>query len=373
MRDSTELFTRSDSTVYRKICENLRGQILSGNFAPGTRLPSVRELAATWGSSVFTIQTALKELVKQGWIDRRHGSGTFIADPKSRFLDVGIYYGGDFRTNTSTGFIRNLHFSMLDQLQRLKKRAHVFIDHRPDYKQKSVMPAVMKAIAERRIQALISPSINHFNCQALAELALPTAFISNPFSSKNTDFDTEQLFREGMRQLSAQGCRSVGLISNLWLSDSDTPAEQGYQKSYYDHFHQAAEAAEVATRDEWILRPDDFVHDLEKHGYDEMKKMLRLREKPDGIIVLPDMVAIGVVIAVLELGRTTAPKPMKFVFHRNAHIRLLCPFPVTWAISDEDVLAQGLIRMLQRQFDGKKVSPSRLPYIFKQGGRRVPE
>ena len=95
--------------------------------------------------------------------------------------------------------------------------------------------------------------------------------------------------------------------------------------------------------------------------------MLRLREKPDGIIVLPDMVAIGVVIAVLELGRQMARKPMKFVFHRNAHIRLLCPFPVTWAISDEDVLAQGLIRMLQRQFDGKKVSPSRLPYIFKQG------
>jgi hypothetical protein len=55
---------------------------------------------------------------------------------------------------------------------------------------------------------------------------------------------------------------------------------------------------------------------------------------------------------------------MKFVFHRNSRARLICPFPATWAISSEDLMAAELIGIIQKQFSGEKISPVFLPYSF---------
>jgi hypothetical protein len=58
------------------------------------------------------------------------------------------------------------------------------------------------------------------------------------------------------------------------------------------------------------------------------------------------------------------PDELKLVFHRNAHISMLCPFPVTWAISDEHAAAEGLVISLQKQFAGEKLSGVLVPYTF---------
>jgi len=38
----------------------------------------------------------------------------------------------------------------------------------------------------------------------------------------------------------------------------------------------------------------------------------------------------------------------------------------TWAISDEDTLAAGLLQLIKKQFNGEKVSPVLLAYTFKE-------
>jgi len=45
-------------TLYRQIHERIRGAILSGGLAPGTRLPSSRRLAADLGVSRNTVEPA---------------------------------------------------------------------------------------------------------------------------------------------------------------------------------------------------------------------------------------------------------------------------------------------------------------------------
>jgi GntR family transcriptional regulator len=44
----------------------------------GTRLPSERELSASWGVARMTLRRAVDALVTQGLVERRHGSGTFV-------------------------------------------------------------------------------------------------------------------------------------------------------------------------------------------------------------------------------------------------------------------------------------------------------
>lgn len=71
---------RSRSTLGRELAEGLRSRIMSGEFAPGQRLPSEAELGRFYGVSRVTVRTALRSLESQGLIDVRHGSGSFVSD-----------------------------------------------------------------------------------------------------------------------------------------------------------------------------------------------------------------------------------------------------------------------------------------------------
>ena len=48
----------------------------------GQPIPAERQLAADLGVSRLTLRAALDELVRDGYLDRRHGSGTYVTEPK---------------------------------------------------------------------------------------------------------------------------------------------------------------------------------------------------------------------------------------------------------------------------------------------------
>ncbi|MEV0317558.1 PLP-dependent aminotransferase family protein [Streptomyces sp. NPDC050658] len=65
----------------------LRDAVREGRLAPGTRLPPYRSLAADLGIARNTVADAYAELVAEGWLTARQGSGTRVADraaPPSR-------------------------------------------------------------------------------------------------------------------------------------------------------------------------------------------------------------------------------------------------------------------------------------------------
>ncbi|MFJ9737993.1 PLP-dependent aminotransferase family protein [Streptomyces sp. NPDC101166] len=58
----------------------LREAVRAGRLAPGTRLPPYRSLAADLGVARNTVADAYAELVAEGWLTARQGSGTRVAD-----------------------------------------------------------------------------------------------------------------------------------------------------------------------------------------------------------------------------------------------------------------------------------------------------
>jgi GntR family transcriptional regulator len=48
----------------------------------GDAIPSERQLSADFGVSRLTVRAALDDLVREGYLVRRHGSGTFVSEPK---------------------------------------------------------------------------------------------------------------------------------------------------------------------------------------------------------------------------------------------------------------------------------------------------
>ncbi|MEC3957661.1 PLP-dependent aminotransferase family protein [Nocardia sp. CDC153] len=62
-----------------RLMSALREAIRSGRLAPGTRLPPYRSLAADLGIARNTVAAAYAELVEEGWLTARQGSGTRVA------------------------------------------------------------------------------------------------------------------------------------------------------------------------------------------------------------------------------------------------------------------------------------------------------
>jgi DNA-binding transcriptional regulator YhcF (GntR family) len=64
--------------IYRQIYDAVRERVMSGELRPGTRLPSTRALAAELGVSRRTTLVAYEQLLAEGYVIGRVGSGTTV-------------------------------------------------------------------------------------------------------------------------------------------------------------------------------------------------------------------------------------------------------------------------------------------------------
>lgn len=69
-----------DRPLYLQIVENIQQKIISGEYPQGSRLASVRELAAEAAVNPNTMQKALAELERSGLVFSQRTSGRFITD-----------------------------------------------------------------------------------------------------------------------------------------------------------------------------------------------------------------------------------------------------------------------------------------------------
>lgn len=82
---------------YSQVAEQLRTGILSGQLAPGMRLPTERELCTEYGVSRITIRQALSLLEDEQLITRRQGSGTYVRQCPVRRIPLMIDFTGSVR------------------------------------------------------------------------------------------------------------------------------------------------------------------------------------------------------------------------------------------------------------------------------------
>lgn len=72
------------SKLAESVAQQLLNQIRGNGLAPGTRMPSERELMTALGVGRSTIREAMNGLAMLGVVDIRHGQGVFVVDPEAR-------------------------------------------------------------------------------------------------------------------------------------------------------------------------------------------------------------------------------------------------------------------------------------------------
>jgi GntR family transcriptional regulator/MocR family aminotransferase len=74
-----QLDRASRTPLTRQIYIQVRTAVLSGALRPGTRMPSSRAMASKLGVARASVVLAYEHLMTEGYVESRHGSGTFIA------------------------------------------------------------------------------------------------------------------------------------------------------------------------------------------------------------------------------------------------------------------------------------------------------
>ena len=70
----------SEKSVYLQLIDIIKQKIMSGEYQPGQRLPSVRELAADAAVNPNTMQRALTELEREGLLYTQRTNGRFVSE-----------------------------------------------------------------------------------------------------------------------------------------------------------------------------------------------------------------------------------------------------------------------------------------------------
>jgi DNA-binding transcriptional regulator YhcF (GntR family) len=78
----------TDRPIYAQLIEQISLRILTGEYPTGSRLPSVRDIAAEAAVNPNTMQRALAELERDGLVYSVRTSGRFITEDQEKIAEM---------------------------------------------------------------------------------------------------------------------------------------------------------------------------------------------------------------------------------------------------------------------------------------------
>ena len=107
--------------------EDTRDRVLDliESLVVGQAIPSERQLTQDFGVSRLTVRAALDELVRDGHLDRRHGSGTYVTEPKIAQPLTLTSFSEEMRRRGMVPGSRTLELTLTSAGARLARRLQV--------------------------------------------------------------------------------------------------------------------------------------------------------------------------------------------------------------------------------------------------------
>lgn len=355
MSKSASIPAPAAEPVYRHIAHALRDQIARGQLAADSRLPSTRALAQRFDTNIFTVQTAMQLLVREGWIARQHGKGTYVRGTQRRALKrVGIYCACDDLLRRGDEYRRNVCAELVAQLQRQGFEVRIWLDPRPVKEKSKPWGELVEAAQQHAIQAMVAVHVHLPAVEWIRKLPLPLAFATGHPSPYRVSFDFAQFGNEAIRALHAQGCRSVGVITTI--DPRLKPVEDSQQ--FFEAFLDAARNLGLEIRNDWMkLGPAGLSgQEMTEFAAAAFRGLWATLPHPQGLVALVHNCAQGVIDAMTQ-DCPDAQKSLRVVFHSLDDPRLKAPFPATLLTSSPREVAATLIHQIMRQVKGEPCAP----------------
>ena len=85
--------TTARRSLRHSLAQELRARIRAGEWRPGERIPSEPELARQETVSRSSMRAAITMLEEEGFVSRRHGSGTYVTHRPALPNELGRNFG----------------------------------------------------------------------------------------------------------------------------------------------------------------------------------------------------------------------------------------------------------------------------------------
>ena len=220
---------RKRSLSYEVVKQSIHKRIADGGWEPGVRLPSERELVQEFGCARMTVHRALRELEAEGLIERRQGSGSYVAElhPISNLLQVRdihdeIAERGHAHTTRVCGVEREKAGPEVAVAMRMRKGSTVFrcrLVHLENgvpiqFEDRHVNPALAPHLLEQDF-TLVTPSRVLFEHAPLTEAEqVVEAVLATPEQAALLDVSTGSALLMVSRRTVSQG--QVASIARLY-------------------------------------------------------------------------------------------------------------------------------------------------------------
>lgn len=340
-----------------QIADHLRGELARLCAAGCSRVPSTRALADRFRTSQMAARKAFERLEKEGLLERRHGSGTYIREAGHSAKAVAIINEIDISHPNVSYFYSRIIQQLRLFFDRRGVPVRLYLGHSPQgrgFPDRSLLAEgqLLRDLEKGLISGIIAitgPMTDEWE-KPLTGSGLP-AVGSNPCFVRGIDPDPKIFVEKGLEILLRGGSRKPFIICN--------------QKDVFDFFLSTTKARKIP----FPLRcpkPRRFpAHNIEGFGYSSIMGIFSGKRKdvPDGLLFTDDIIFKDALIGMLQIG-LRIPERLRIVTHYNKGSGIFIPFPATLLVTDPDLIAKKYGEMLLDIVEGRRVPEVRLKIPF---------
>lgn len=319
--------------LYRQIRDGFRRLIVDGSLSVGDCLPSIRELQRTLGVAPETVKRAMAELDDAGLIDRVHGKGAFVAEPRADqpFWGLVVPFYSDF------------YNKVVVELRRVAEGRGVEVEHACDYDDWPKQQAAVEDYVARGAEAVVvvptRDERDSLEWRQRVSRRTPLLLFDHTSIASQLPYviqDYVRGVRLGMEAMASSGARRIAFARDpLW------PAGNPIHRAMEEAYNQACEELTDGYRrffpspgalDDAQARRPDF----------------------DGLFCADDLIAC-LMIGRLTEGGLRVPDDVQVIGCNDSdHGRFFTP-RVTTVAPDLSAMCRRVAEIIQRHSEGRPV------------------
>lgn len=291
---------------YEDVAADVLRRIRAGEWKVGERMPTIQQMVEQCGRSRTTVNKALQSLAAQGYLvlDRKKGIRLLQSRRATR---IGLLMGEGILQQPTQPFPMLLVRAARDYFGARGIENRLYVERGELMPEGIPCPYLQEDLKNGLIDGLLTAQGGAPGCLRYSSLwrrcAVPLVHIGDYHSvDYRIATGVEVMLREAFRLFRERGCGGVAVLANRKIPTAEAFA--------------LAEEYGLHTRSEW-LRAESVAPDVEAQGYQEAWMLFAPgTERPDALLVLDDVMAKGVVQALLALG-VRVPQDLCLVHHFN--------------------------------------------------------
>lgn len=328
-----------------RLVQELKAQIIRGDFAPGSRLPTRVEIEQSFGFSSDTVQSALSDLRRDGFIQSRGRNGTFVSETPPHLNRFALALPEPNDSETQLSFWKVLARVSAGVAKSCDQEIDLYygIDGRwrgEDYRR-------LYAEAEaHRIAGIIFATAPHYVTETpiIQEQGIPRVIIASAPLDGAPHLPVvkpayESFFVRALQELKARGRRRIALLMP-WLPPAN-------RQRGMDRIRRLVEELDLEIRPEWwhclpVEYPESagpVAHLLFAQSQSSV---------PDGLIIADDNLVQSATAGLVAAG-VYGPAQVEVVAHCNYPYVPEVHVPAHFLGFDAEAILKACVRCIAQQ------------------------